>query len=589
MLAPLDADLVRRDAAIPGLATILDPEIFIARLQPSFPEIPFAAAHPQYIRYKPGMNCLVAYQLEAGGMFLDVYAKAHRSDAAVKLEKAANPNIVPGPLGPGRIILDNCAVAVSFFPNDSKLIRLRRLNEIEVRKHLFGKFVPDAADPLTVKIETLGYKPERRYVARLATAAGPAAVLKFYSPAALLTARVSAKAFASQGILQIARYIGKSDRHNALGFQWLPGRLLTEVIAEEKNASEALLETGVALAEFHTQESRRLPVRMRKAETAALFECADWLGFVFPSLAEPARKSARRLAAWLMAEPSLQRAIHGDFYARQVLWSGGRVGIIDLDEAVKGDPRADLGLFIARLEWDALRGKLPAGSLRGLQEIFFEGYRRVGEQFPEESIRPYVAVELFKLTHTPFRTCENEWASLTEALLERVDALVSESIPVKSAFSVTRSLPGTGSASFPPVEDSFDVIGDSRMPFLASALDLPKAEACLERMLRTNSGREKLIQLKGIRVLRYKPGRRCLVEYILTVKASNGQCKTMIFLGKARARGLDSKTYRLCEALWNSGFDSRSADGISVPQPVGMIPEFQMWFHPGKTNCRRHP
>src|SRR5260221_264135 len=41
--------------------------------------------------------------------------------------------------------------------------------------------------------------------------------------------------------------------------------------------------------------------------------------------------------------------------------------------------------------------------------------------------------------------------------------------------------------------------------------------------------------------------------------------------------------------IWIAGFDSASADGISVPEPIGVIPRFRMWFQrkvPGETATR---
>lgn len=38
------------------------------------------------------------------------------------------------------------------------------------------------------------------------------------------------------------------------------------------------------------------------------------------------------------------------------------------------------------------------------------------------------------------------------------------------------------------------------------------------------------------------------------------------------------QNYELQKSLWQKGFADDSADGISVPQPVGIIPEWQMWL-----------
>jgi len=52
------------------------------------------SARARYVRYKPGMNCLVAYDLEVAGTQVAAYAKAYHSGARDQLAKAvARPAI----------------------------------------------------------------------------------------------------------------------------------------------------------------------------------------------------------------------------------------------------------------------------------------------------------------------------------------------------------------------------------------------------------------------------------------------------------------------------------------------------------------
>ena len=130
------------------------------------------------------------------------------------------------------------------------------------------------------------------------------------------------------------------------------------------------------------------------------------------------------------------------------------------------------------------------------------------------------------------------------------------------------------------VIDPFGVADDPTMPFLARALDPHEAQRQFECRL---GG----VQIRAIRVTRYKPGRRCLIEYDVEVGEPNAPLQTVV--GKARAKGLDTSSYEVAKALWNSGFASDSEDAVSVPQPIGVIPEFQMWFQhkvPGVTATR---
>src|SRR5262249_43685186 len=70
---------------------------------------------------------------------------------------------------------------------------------------------------------------------------------------------------------------------------------------------------------------------------------------------------------------------------------------------------------------------------------------------------------------------------------------------------------------------------------------------------------------------------------------SEKAAERMTLIGKVRVRRFGNEGYRLLDRFWNAGFDSESADGISVPEPIGVVPRFQMWFQrkvPGETATR---
>lgn len=114
------------------------------------------------------------------------------------------------------------------------------------------------------------------------------------------------------------------------------------------------------------------------------------------------------------------------------------------------------------------------------------------------------------------------------------------------------------------------LITDSKMPFLSAAIDPLQVEECFSRCLAIAPN----FRVQKVEVIRHKVGRRCLIEYELIDGA--GQIITLI--GKVRAKGTDFHSYELQKSLWEQGFADDSADGISVPEPVGIIPEWQMWL-----------
>jgi thiamine kinase-like enzyme len=128
------------------------------------------------------------------------------------------------------------------------------------------------------------------------------------------------------------------------------------------------------------------------------------------------------------------------------------------------------------------------------------------------------------------------------------------------------------------VTNPFGDFADANMPWLDRAMGPLEVERCLQSPslpFCENGGR---VSLKAIRVTRYKPGRRCLFEYDLSIQPLSGPRQRMTVIGKVRAKGCDEATCSLHRALWDAGFDKDCADQISVPKALGVIPDFRMWL-----------
>ncbi len=110
------------------------------------------------------------------------------------------------------------------------------------------------------------------------------------------------------------------------------------------------------------------------------------------------------------------------------------------------------------------------------------------------------------------------------------------------------------------------------MAFVAEALVPSRAEAAIAEAI-TPAEQAPHLRLRGVRVTRHKPGRRCLIEYEFD---GPGAAESLTVVGKVRAKGLDEPSHRVLRSLWEQGFEDVSPDGLSVPRPLGMIPRFNM-------------
>ena len=77
---------------------------------------------------------------------------------------------------------------------------------------------------------------------------------------------------------------------------------------------------------------------------------------------------------------------------------------------------------------------------------------------------------------------------------------------------------------------------------------------------------------------RYKPQRRCLIEYDIDVECPGRRAAATTLISKVRVHRHGKSGYRLFRALWKAGFDQEARDGISVPRPIGKIEALQMWL-----------
>lgn len=113
---------------------------------------------------------------------------------------------------------------------------------------------------------------------------------------------------------------------------------------------------------------------------------------------------------------------------------------------------------------------------------------------------------------------------------------------------------------------------DVKMPFLVEALDLGRAQQVLSGVLGNRFGG---VRVCRIDLIRHKLGRRCAIAYDLEV---GNEGKNIKVIGKCRAKGLDKRSYEVQRALWEGSFDYGAGDGICVPEPLGIVPEWAMWL-----------
>ena len=566
MLGRAERALIEREPDLPGLGLVLDGERFGERLAELLPDEDVRVARAVYLRYKPRTSCLVAYRVLCRDGELDVHAVARASHAPEKLDKArARARRREPP--PRLFVLDDHAVVVAVFPEDNELRVLARLAEPEARRGLIGDLLGVHAGGDLVRLR---YKPERRWVGRLAAPEGPTVVLKAYASAGFEAALRGSVGWQDQPPLRVPRLLGALPEHRVAALEWIAGRPLgSALLGGEAGPGEVAL-AGEALARVHGQPTRDLLVRTPREQADHVLSVAAALGFVQPALSARADRLGREVSQRLAVRPPGAMPVHGDFHAGQVLLANGAAALIDFDEAALAEPAADLASFRADLERQACAGRLPPGRAEALAQALLEGYARRAAPPPDGELALHTAAALFGIAPHFFRDRDPEWPERTAAVLDRIESLLRGRTALAARTAGAERL-----RMIARVFDPFGAVADERIPFLPAALD-PSVVQERFRRLPELEARVPGLLVRSVRVLRHKPGRRCLIEYELA--GPDPTAEPVFVLGKVRARGADLRTHGLARRLMECGFGPQSADGVSIPPPLGVVPELGMWL-----------
>lgn len=422
MIGAAEKRLIDREPRVTGLRLLLDPDALREALVNTEVLGTMERIGIDYLRYKPGENCLARIRSEVEGRPLWGYAKAYGKNADSKLNKSSGRTDHGSELGPGRLQLPDWRMEVNFLPNDNALPSIGRLGDPASRDALLQRIFKGGEDWRGSAFSVLNYKPERRLAARFSHPDGRVSVVKFSTPGRYEQSRRFHKKLATvEGVL-LPEMVGGSKAHCALAFEWKEG--VTPGAELRAGHYRACAPVGAALARFHRSKQPGLEPLDHDRARHRVIELAAGLQDLAPELSQRASMLAGHLADWLEANPvAAPMPAHGDFYPEQAVATGGGVALIDCDHACLAHPLLDLGTYVARLEFDALSGVLSHDFAEQSTKAFLAGYRAQAAVSELAGLERFTAYGLFRLVHHPFRQRLSDWPRVTEEVLERAAEL----------------------------------------------------------------------------------------------------------------------------------------------------------------------
>lgn len=389
------------DPALHRLERLLDTEGMAPVLERSLggPH-PVTGVRGRYLRYKPGTNLRVHYEVEAGGGRHDavvmIAAEADLRRRARKPEHVAMARTVGGRSPAAETLWHDWELdaLVQWLPLDLALPGMvEPPHRLRGRLREAGIDVDDSgAEP-----RRLAYKPHRRAVLGV-----DGHVVKAYATEQRYRA-AEARLRAAGSSLDVPT----AKLEVALPELRLTVQPFLEGRAPESAAGVAHL-AGAALRALHASPVEGLDAFPPARQHAIVAGFGEMLKAIAPDL----RTRVDRLVALL--ETALPRRLtpvpsHGDFHAGQLLLRAGDVALIDFDELTAAPAALDLATYAAHELWGD-EGEL--GAAQAILDDLVAGY---GQRPP--ALGWYLSALILRRSSHPFRRLREDWPERVERML----------------------------------------------------------------------------------------------------------------------------------------------------------------------------
>lgn len=406
-----DADLVERDPALPGLATLLDDEVLGRWLAAAG----WSGGRRRYLRYKPGTSCVLGLDVETDEGTTAAVLTCVAAGSVPKLQKTRRR--APG----GSVLAADPAAGLllTTAAADRDLPAVAALAAPEDRAAVLRRLLP-GRQPASATISPLRHKPARRWVAVLQAAGEEPLLLRAYRPAVAATVVEALDALGTARV-RTPRLVAGDLELGLLVLEFLPGEALSEVAAATGGSEAQWRAVGKTLAQLHQHPAPGLRRRPAGAAGEAVCDSADLVSRLLPAQARRAQVLAGRIAARIRV-PAGVRVCHGDFSTDQVIvgppGSSG-VALADLDEVALDDPVTDLGSLVAA-------ERMPAAdpSAQGATDLapLLAGYGTIRALPPADQLAVHTAAGLMRRAPEPFRLAAPRWDADVVRALDAAEA-----------------------------------------------------------------------------------------------------------------------------------------------------------------------
>jgi len=382
------------DPALPASDLLLDSERAGDLLDTAAGTAEVGAVDATYLRWKPGTNLVVRYDLTVDGRPTTASALIRAEASGNLARKAADPDnrrlasVAARHAGVAAPLWHEpwADVLVQWFPLDLRLPALA--NGATAVAERAG-----AADRGSDHMTLLAYKPRRRAVQRVGGAVVKVHAAEADATRAALAARMASAALGPHA----ADLIGANQQDRSTAHAWVNGRSLSD-------GPPQLVHLREVVERLHAAAPTGLPEGGAAQHLMVAVQTARLVAAAMPGLAATVDHVLRCLGAEVpVAGASV--LCHGDLSADQVVDSPGRdLVLLDFDEAVAGP---------AVLDW----ASFAAAGVRGVDDLdqARDTLAGLAPTLDPAEMRWWLATSLLRRAATPLRQIQSAWPELVTA------------------------------------------------------------------------------------------------------------------------------------------------------------------------------
>jgi ATP-binding cassette subfamily B protein len=394
------------DPDLPATRVMLDADAVAPVLARSFEGGAHLEVDVCCVRYKPGTNLVVHYEVEADGAHHEavgmIVSGNHLARRAAKPENLALARQVGDRVAAGSPLAYDAEVGclVQWYPLDVSLPTLA-LGPDRLRGLLAGAGIP--VELSNEEPERLAYEPRRRAVLRI-----DGHVVRLYREAEFERALAGQRAAGGLGSFVTPRLEAE------LPYQLLTVQPLLQGHAVP-SAEIAAVDAGGVLAALHASEPKGLAAFRPAEQLEAAAATAQVVGAIAPKLRP---RIARLLASLADSMPEGVALVpsHGDFNARQLLIGPSGLAVTDFDEFCLAPTALDPATYAAYL----VRGR--PGNLEAALSALDDLALGYGER--PSHLSWFLATMSLRRAAQPFRQFEKDWRSRVEEMVVAAEAAV---------------------------------------------------------------------------------------------------------------------------------------------------------------------